>query len=66
MEKISICCSFYGRCIYKYVEYTPVKLRLMYIYAPEELGEFHAQEAAECHQEGGEPHQVLAKGAGHT
>ncbi len=38
----------------------------MYIYAPEELGEFHAQEAAECHQEGGEPHQVLAKGAGHT
>jgi hypothetical protein len=46
------------------IEYTPVKLK-PHVHVPEEPGEFHPQEAAECHQEGGEPHQVLATGVGH-
>ncbi len=32
------------------------------VYVPEEPGEIHAHEAAGCHQEGGESHQVLARG----
>jgi hypothetical protein len=40
--------------------YTPVKLRL-HVYVPEDPGELHAQEAKDCHQEGGEPHQVPAR-----
>jgi hypothetical protein len=46
------------------IQYTPVKLR-PHVCVPEEPGEFHAQKAAECHHEGGEPHPVLARGAGH-
>jgi hypothetical protein len=33
-----------------------------HVYVPEEPGEIHAHEAAGCHQEGGESHQVLAIG----
>jgi hypothetical protein len=46
------------------IPYTPQKLRSHGCF-PEEPGEFHAQEAAECHQEGEETHQVLARGAGY-
>jgi hypothetical protein len=42
-------------------QYTPVKFR-PHVYVSEEPGEFYAQEAAGCHQEGGESHQVLARG----
>jgi hypothetical protein len=43
------------------IQYTPVILRL-HVYVPEEPTEFDAHEAEGCHQEGGEYHQVLAKG----
>ncbi len=46
------------------IQYTPVKLR-PHVYVLKKPGKFHAQEAAECHQEGGEPHQTLARGAVH-
>ncbi len=41
-------------------QYTPVQLR-PHRYAHEEPSEFHAQESAGCHLEGGESHQVLGR-----
>ncbi len=41
-----------------------MKLR-PHVFVPDEPGEFHGQEAAEYHEEGGKPHQVLATGDGH-
>jgi hypothetical protein len=38
-----------------------VKVR-PHVYVPKALDEFHAQEAAGCHQEGGDSHQVLGRG----
>jgi hypothetical protein len=46
------------------LHYIPLKLRL-HVRVPEKPGEFHAQKAAERHQEGGGPHQVLAREAEH-
>jgi hypothetical protein len=45
------------------LQYTPLKLRSHGCF-PEEPGEFLAQEAAKGHQEGGGPHQVLAREVG--
>ncbi len=42
------------------IQYIPAELR-PHGYVPDEPAEFHAQEAAGCHQEGGESHQVLAR-----
>ncbi len=41
-------------------QYTPVQLR-PHRHVPEEPSEFHAQESAGCHQEGGESYQVLGR-----
>jgi hypothetical protein len=38
----------------------PVNLR-RHVYVLEAHGEFHAQEAVGCHQEGGQSYQVLAR-----
>jgi hypothetical protein len=46
------------------LQYIPLQWRSQVCF-PEEPGEFHAQEAEECHQEGGGPHKVLARGVGH-
>jgi hypothetical protein len=43
------------------IQYTPGKVR-PHLRVPEEIREFHAQEAAGCHHEGGKSHQVLARG----
>ncbi len=45
------------------IQCIPAKLRPHVL---EETGGFHAEKAAGCHEEGGESHQVLARGAGHT
>ncbi len=47
------------------IQYVGVELRQR-ITVPEELCGVHDQEAAGCFQEGGESHQVLARGAVHT
>jgi hypothetical protein len=36
------------------------------LHISEELGGVHVQEAAQCHQEGKESHEVLARKAVHT
>jgi hypothetical protein len=46
------------------IQYIAAKLT-PHVYVPEEPGEFHAHEAAGCHQEGGESHHVLSKRALH-
>ncbi len=48
-----------------HIHCTSVQLR-PHVYVPEEPGWFHIQEAAAYHQEGVEPHQVLAKEDVHT
>jgi hypothetical protein len=54
-RKVSATATFCGGYNYKFSE---IKTS---VYVPEEPGEFHAQEAAGCHEEGGELNQVLQR-----